>query len=184
MLNKTLSYRSLLRVIALLFICYGLYLIVCALTAQINVSGSVNYQGPILFEDPGVVWLYIFFGSFFPANPIFPIPYGLSPFVPAVFQPGPLFPIGIGILMLGLASQRTRIAYISLLVAFWCVSMSFWLPLAIRLSPGGIDTMTFSFPYLFVSLVFFAVLLACYKPIMRLLRNVVEPEFMLPPAHA
>ena len=48
MLNKSLSYSSLLNVIGLcLFIC-GIYSVVSALTSQSDVSGSVQYNGPTI----------------------------------------------------------------------------------------------------------------------------------------
>lgn len=43
---------------------YGLYLVVCALTTHITVSG-IEYAGSLLLFDPGAVALYIFWGVFF-----------------------------------------------------------------------------------------------------------------------
>ncbi len=49
MLNKSVSYKSLLRIVGVLFILFGLYLVIRALTSQVVVSGSVQYSGSDLF---------------------------------------------------------------------------------------------------------------------------------------
>jgi hypothetical protein len=122
MLNKSVSYKSLLRIVGILFILYGLYLIVRALTSQIEVSGSLQYSGPDLFWDPGEVLTYIFFGGLLFANPILPLPLQFAPFLPQTLMPGPFLSLSVGILCLGLTLTGVRVMYWCLQVALWLIS--------------------------------------------------------------
>lgn len=171
MLNKTITYRSLMRFIGTLFVLYGLYLIVCALTAQVIVGGAVQYNGPLLFWNPAEVGSFIFWGGFLGANPILPMPrlVAIHPYI----LPGPFLYIGIGILCLGFMSMRVKVMYWCLQVAFWCISLSLWLSIITIVNHGSFslpDDLTFLF---WGTLALSLGLLVAYKPVTSLLRRLL-----------
>lgn len=91
MLQRTVSYKTLLRIVGVCFLLYGLYIIVVVLTSRMSARGDIVYDGPWVFEDPGAVMNYIFCGGWFFGNPV--LPANLYIFGP--FTPGPLFCVGI-----------------------------------------------------------------------------------------
>ena len=82
MLQRTVSYKSLLRFVGWCFLLYGTYLIVLALTSQSTMN---NNTSPWIFEDPIGVRNYLLYGRPLMANPLLPVP--LNSFL----TPGPLF---------------------------------------------------------------------------------------------
>ncbi|HVB21115.1 MAG TPA: hypothetical protein VNG51_04135 [Ktedonobacteraceae bacterium] len=184
MLNKSVSYKTLLRIVGVLFILFGFYLVIRALTSQVEVSGSVQYSGSDLFWNPGEIWTYIFFGSFLPANSFLPVPFQFAPLLSSMFTPGPFFSIGMGILCLGLTFMRVRVMYWCLQVVLWFISISLWLPITIRLNNGGFEIPESFTPLLLITLALSIALLAAYKPVIHLLRKFFELIGGVPsPAH-
>ncbi len=169
MLNRTVSYKSLLRIIGACFLLYGFYIIVLVLTAQTSLN---NDTSPLIFEAPILARNYIFCGGALLANTVLPLPvlplrYGLTP--------GPLLWVSLGMLCLGAASMRVNVAYICLQIALWFISLSIWFPIIILL--GFIDYEPGSFvPFVLVTLAFSLVLLACYKPVTHFLRKLFGPD--------
>src|SRR5262249_24370053 len=122
------SYRSLLRVLGGCFLLYGLSVVVLALTAQIEVVGSYNYTGAVIFEDPNSVRNYLFCGGLSPGNPLLPVVFGgLNPFGP--LTPGPLLWVSLGMLCLSATSAHVRLMYGSVHIALWLTSLSLWFPI-------------------------------------------------------
>ncbi|GHO72749.1 hypothetical protein KSD_05200 [Ktedonobacter sp. SOSP1-85] len=177
MLQKTVSYKALLRIVGVCFLLYGLYLIVLVLTAQISTRGSIQYDGPLIFEDPNMVWNYLLCGGWFLGNPI--LPGNLYLFGP--FEPGPLFYVGIGILCLSVTSRRVLPVYICLQVVLWLISLSVWFPIAILMGITDYAPGVFV-PFALVTLVISLALLACYKPVTRFLSKLSESNSVAPNA--
>jgi hypothetical protein len=170
MLNRTVSYKALLRVIGGCFLLYGSYIIVLVLTSQISDIGSINYNGPLIFEDPNVVRNYIFCGGLFPGNPLLPLPVPLGGFLTfAPFTPGPFLWVSLGILCLGITSRHANAVYICLQIALWFISLSVWFPIFFLLRLTNYDPGSFV-PFMLVTLAFSLILLATYKPVIRFLR--------------
>ncbi|HEX6482793.1 MAG TPA: hypothetical protein VF043_28455 [Ktedonobacteraceae bacterium] len=174
MLQKTVSYTSLLRVFGWCLLLYGLYLVVLALTAQIEVSGGVQYTGAVIFAYPEEVRNYLFCGGLFPENPLLPVvPGGLNMFGP--LTPGPFLWVGIGILCLSATSTRVNVMYVCLQIALWLISLSVWFPIFFLIGATNYDLTSFA-PFWLVTLAFSLVLLACYKPVIHSLRKLFEPN--------
>lgn len=169
MLQRTVSYKTLLRIVGACFLLYGLYLIVLVLTSQISSRGSVQYDGPLVFEDPNVVMNYIFCGGWFFGNPV--LPGNLYLFGP--YTPGPLFWVGVGMLCLSVTSRRVWVIYVSLQLALWFISLSVWFPIAILSGITNYDPGVFV-PFALVTLALSSVLLAFYKSVTRFLREFSE----------
>jgi hypothetical protein len=179
MLNRTVSYKSLLRVVGTCFLFYGFYVIVLLLTCQIDISGDVQYTGPLIFEGPIDVRNYLFCGGSFPGNPLLPLPvlpvgYGLTP--------GPLLWISLGMLCLSITSMRVNVVYMFFHIALWFISLSVWFPIFILLGFTDYDPGNFV-PFVLVTLACSLVLLACYKPVTHFLRklrgsNADQPELL------
>ncbi|GCE22321.1 hypothetical protein [Dictyobacter kobayashii] len=62
MLNLSISYKMLVRIVGILLLFYGLFLVFSALLAQTNMSGDQPYSGLLLFWDTGRILSYIFYG--------------------------------------------------------------------------------------------------------------------------
>jgi hypothetical protein len=170
MFNRSVSYKSLLRIAGILFLFYGGYLIARALTAQIVVSGDMEYSGPIIFVFPGEVWTYIFYGGWLDGNAILPSLHLFDSFLLPFFQPGPLLYVGIGIFLLGLASMGVKVAYWCFQVTLWFICLSFWFPVWFLLGYHSVAPDVFT-PFFLVTLVLSLALLVLYKPVTHLLRK-------------
>jgi hypothetical protein len=177
MLQRTASYSSLLRVLGGCFLLYGLYVIVFALTAQIEVSGSVQYSGPVIFENVMAVENFIFYGGFFAATPILPVPYrSLDPF--GMLTPGPVLWVGLAILCVSLTTKltikRVQLSYAGLQTALWMISASVWTPILWLLGSTqyGLGAVG---PLFLVTLALSLLLLALYKPVAHSLSQLVLP---------
>jgi len=174
MLQKTVSYKSLLRVLGGCFLLYGLYLAVIALTAQIEVSGSIQYTGPVIFEAPETVRNYLLCGGLFLGNPVLPVVLGgMNTFGP--LTPGPLLWVGIGILWLSVTSRHINVMYVCLQIALWLISLSVWFPIFFLFGSPNYDPASFV-PFWLVTLLLSLVLLTCYKPVTHVLRKLYEPN--------
>ena len=174
MLQITVSYKSLLRVIGWCFLVYGIYLIVLVLSAQIVMVGSINYTGPIIFEDPFAVRNYLLFGGFFGGNLLLG---GLPRFGP--FAPGPLLWVSLGVLCFSLTSRRVNIVYTWLQVSLWLISMSIWFPVLFLLGTTNYGPESFV-PLELVTLAFSLILLTFYKPVALFLRKLLGTKRVLP----
>ena len=65
MLQRTVTYLSLIRILGACLLLYGLYVIALALTCQIEVNGAHQYAGATIFEHPLGVANFLLFGGFF-----------------------------------------------------------------------------------------------------------------------
>lgn len=155
MLQKSLSYKSILRIVGIVLLLYGFYWVIRDLTAQTVVEGSEQYSGALIFWNPGEVWTSIFYGDGF------------------LFAPGPLFYVSIGLFLLALTTRRIILTFASLQMVLWLVSMSFWLKSAFVLNPQGIDVPASFTPFFWGTLVLSLALLAAYKPVTHLLRKLI-----------
>ena len=175
MIQRTVSYKSLVRVVGWCFLVYGIYLIVLVLTAQITALVSVYYSGPIIFWDPMLVRNYLLFGGLFGGNLLLPFPVllgGLLTFGP--LAPGPLLWVSIGMICLSLTSMRSNVVYVCLQIALWLISLSIWFPILFLLGTTDYEPVSFV-PLELVTLVCSLVLLAFYKPVTQVLRKLFEP---------
>lgn len=175
MLQRTVAYLSLVRVLSVCLLLYGLYVIVLALTCQIEVTGAVQYAGATIFENPMGVATFLFFGGFFPGNPIVPVPIqGLTPL--GLLTPGPLMWIGLAIVCVSLASRRVQVAYGGLQVALWMISASVWNPI-LWLVDASHSHYGFSAvgPFFLVTLALSLILVALYKPVTHGLTRLASP---------
>lgn len=176
MLRLSVSYKTLLRIAGLLLLLYGLFLVVSSLLIQTEVSGDQQYIGPLLFWDPGEILSYIFFGF-----PLLATPF-LGGWFHWYFQPGPLLFVSIGLCMLALSTLRPRLAYWSLQLALWLVSMSFWSSLAMAFNQNGIEIPGSFTPFFWITLVCSLILLAAYKPVLVVLKKLCTlPTIISPP---
>lgn len=175
MLQRTVSYNSLLRVVGGCFLLYGLYLIVLVLTSQIDVSGSGQYTGSFIFEDPITVRNYLFCGGWFLGNLV--LPGNLNTFGP--LTPGPLSWVSIGMLCLSITSMRVNVVYVCLQIALWLISLSVWFPIFFLLGSSNYDPGSFV-PFVLVSLALSLILLACYKPVIHFLRKLFGSNRAVP----
>ena len=147
-------------------ILYGLYWVVRALFVQVDVGGDQQYTGPLLFWDAGQILVYIFYGIPLLGNP------SLGGYFNGFVLPGPLIYVGIGLFLLALSTLRPRLAYWSLQVTLWLVSMSLWFALAFAPSnQNGIDIPDSFAPFFWITLVCSLLLLIVYKPVLALLRR-------------
>jgi hypothetical protein len=166
MLQRTVSFSSLLRVLGGCFLLYGLYVIVLALTCQIEVVGAVQYSGAMIFEDPMDVENFIFYGGLFPGNPILHLYRTLDPFGP--LTPGPLMWVGLGILCVSLTTKltirRVKLSYVGLQIALWMISASMWTPILSLLGSTQYGLGAIG-PFFLVTLALSLILLAFYKPV-------------------
>lgn len=175
MLQRTVAYLSLVRVLSVCLLLYGLYVIVLALTCQIEVTGAVQYAGATIFENPMGVATFLFFGGFFPGNPIVPVPIqGLTPL--GLLTPGPLMWIGLAIVCVSLASRRVQVAYGGLQVALWMISASVWNPILwlvdVSHTHYGLNG---AGPFFLVTLALSLILVALYKPVTHGLTRLASP---------
>ena len=167
MLQRTVSYKVLLRFLGACFLLSGLYLIVVVLTSQDNMNGMFSF----LFEDPEMARNYLFCGGTFLGNPV--LPGNVNMFGP--LTPGPLLWTSIGMVLLSITSRRVQVTYVCLQIALWLISLSVWFPLFFLLGSGNYDPASFS-PFWWVTLALSLVLLACYKPVIHFLRKLFEPK--------
>ena len=145
MLNKSLSYKILLRMIGLLLIVYGLY---TALRIAILFMQSGDNVSTTLLEIIGPVG-----GSFSPG--------------------GVLTCIALGLFFLGLSSMHVRIAYWSLQVAIWLIGINMWYQqdsvTDVQLVPPLATPTTF-WPQMVITLICSLVLLVLYIPFIHFFR--------------
>jgi hypothetical protein len=174
MLQRTVTYSSLLRVLGGCFLLYGLHVIVVALTAQYQIGGSIQYSGPIIFGDAIGVENYIFYGGLFPGNPVLPTSFHIENLF-GILTPGPLLWVGLGILCVSLTSRRVQVAYVGLQIALWMISLSIWFPILWML--GSTDYGPESQPLFLITLALLLTLLALYKPVVHGLRRLFFPQF-------
>jgi hypothetical protein len=177
MLQRTVSYSSLLRVLGGCFLLYGLYVIVLALTCQMEVGGSVRYSGAMIFDDPMDVENFIFYGGIFPGNPI--VPFYRIPSLIGPLTPGPLMWVGLGILCVSLTMRltvrRVLVSYVGLQLALWMISASVWAPILWSLGSTqyGLGAVG---PFFLVTLALSLILLALYRPVITSLRKLALPS--------
>ena len=163
MQQKSLSFKSILRIVGIVLILYGLYWVIRDLTVQTVVGGSEQYSGALIFWDPGEVLTSIFYGD------------GFS------FAPGPLFYVSIGLFLLALTTGRIILAYASLQVVLWFVSMSLWHQSAFALNPQGINVPASFTPFFWVTLALSLALLAAYRPVTHLIRKLIGTSLVTGP---
>ncbi len=175
MLRLSVSYKLLLRIAGLLLLLYGLFWVVSALFVQTDVSGDQHYIGPLLFWDSGQILAYIFYGLPLLANPV------LGGWFHGFVLPGPLLYVSIGLFLLTLSTLRPRLAYGSLQMALWLVSMSFWSSLALAFNQNGIEVPGSFTPFFWITLVCSLVLLATYKPVLAVLKKLCTLPTISPP---
>lgn len=167
MLQRTVSYKSLLRILGACFLLSGLYLIVVVLTSQ----GNMHEIGSFIFEDPEMARNYLFCGGPFLGNPI--LPGNLNMFGP--LTPGPLLWVSIGMVLLSITSRHVRVAYVCFQIALWLISLSVWFPIFFLFGSTNYDPGSF-LPFWLVTLTFSLTLLALYKPVVHLLRKLCGPN--------
>jgi hypothetical protein len=174
MLQRTVSLKSLLRIVGWCFLLYGLYVILLALTAATDVAGSITYHGPLIFQGPEEVRNYIFCGGIFFGNPVLPVlPRMLNSF--GLLTPGPVLWGSIGMLCLSVTGKHANVIYVCFQVALLLVSLSVWFPIFSLLGSTNYDLASFA-PFWLVTLALSLILLACYKPVMRFLRKRIEQQ--------
>lgn len=174
MLQRTVSVSSLLRILGVCFLVYGLYVVVLALTAHIEVSGSITYSGPVIFQDPMDVENFLFFGGFFPGNIIVPVPYR-SVSLLGMLTPSPLFWIGLGVLCVSLTIRQAQVAYGGMQMTLWMLSVSVWSPILWLLGSTEYGLGAIG-PFFLVTLALSLILAVLYKPVTHGLTKLVSPS--------
>ena len=175
MRQRTVAYSRLVRILGGCLLLYGLYVLVLALTCQIEVTGAHEYAGATIFEHPMGVATFLLFGGFFPGSPIVPVPIqSLTPL--GLLTPGPLMWVGLAILCVSLASRRAPVAYGGLQVALWMISVSMgkpvlWLVDASHTHYG----LNGAGPFFLVTLALSLILVALYKPVTHGLTRLTSP---------
>jgi len=174
MLQRTVSYKSLLVVLGVCLLLYGLYSIALVLTAHIVATDAdgVTYSGPVLFEDPMDVENHILYGGLFLAgNPVLPVlPGSLNALI--FLTPGPLLWVGLATLCLSAMSRRVQIVYVGLQIALWLISLSLWFPILFLLGSSTIGLGSLG-PFWLVTLALSLLLLALYKPVVQVLSRLL-----------
>lgn len=145
MLDKSITYRLLLRIAGILFLLWALYSafrIVTAPVQEIFAGGGsdVRLQIEISLTDT-----------------LFDIVYS-----------GVFFSVAAAIFFFGVSSRRLSIAYWSIQLAVWLVGISLWYR-----SNGTFDPYPLNPFWIIVTAICSMVLLALYKPAILLLRKVV-----------
>lgn len=165
MLQRTVTYLSLVRVLGGCLLLYGLYVIVLALTCQIEVTGAHEYAGATIFENPMDVATFLLFGGALPGSPIVPVPIqSLTPL--GLLTPGPLLWIGLVIVCVSLASRRVQVAYGGLQVALWMISVSVWNPILWLVDASHTHyVLQVVGPFFLVTLALSLILVGLYKPV-------------------
>lgn len=157
MLTRTLTLKTLLRLLGTICIVLSVYWAVRIVLAN---QGLLRRSLPIVVQDV-LWWRDTILGDWMTG-----IPFG-----------GVLIYLGIGIGLLGISSERPRLAFWTLQVAVWCVGINL-----LYQTPG--KRVTYALGQLLalvapinlfwgiVTLAISLVLLLCYIPLTRLLRGV------------
>jgi hypothetical protein len=151
MLNRSLSYKTLLRI-------GGFVLIVCGFffawrTAYEFIGAGDNVTGAVIdILGP--------FGGSFPSG-------------------GALIYVGLGLFFLGVSSMRVRLAYWSLQLAVWLIGINLWYQqngeTNLQLLPLLVTPLSF-WPQMTITLICSLVLLVLYIPLVRLFRKLFETK--------
>ena len=154
MLNKSISYKALLRIVGILFIAFGLY---CALSIIFSPLEADSNLSRTLLD---ILWFrgpYVYGGNF---------SYG-----------GMLIYVGLGLFFLGLSSMRVTIAYWSMQVAVWLIGINLWYQqngqTDVQLVPVLATPVTF-WPQMVITLICSLLLFALYIPLTRLLKKLFD----------
>lgn len=146
MLNRSLTWRSLLRIAGLLLLLWALYSAIRIATEPIGETFAdgrtdVRLQIQISFTD--TLFSIVSFG-------------------------GVLFFVAAGLLLLGLSSRRVSIAYVSIQGALWLAGISVWYQSNGTFNPFPTDSF-----WIIVTLIGSLALLALYKPLVYLLSKLM-----------
>lgn len=175
MLQRTAAYSWLVRVLGGCLLLYGLYVLVLALTCQIEVTGAHQYAGATIFEHPLGVATFLLFGGFFPGTPIVPVPIqSLTPL--GLLTPGSLLWVGLVVLCASVASRRALVAYGGLQAALWMISLSVWNPILWLVDASHTHYgLNGAGPFFLVTLALSLILVALYKPVTHGLTRLASP---------
>jgi hypothetical protein len=167
MLQRTITYSTLLRIVGACFLLFGLYVVAIILTAI-----TTNPDDPIQLYD------FLFFGGPFLGNLVLPGSYQ-SVNLFGFAGPGPLLWVGLGTLCISLTTRRVPVAYLGLQIALWLISASFWdrILWLQRSHYYGLDNGVGTIgPFFLETLALSLVLLALYQPVTRGLRWLMVPS--------
>jgi hypothetical protein len=174
MLQRTVAYSTLLRIVGACFILFGLYVTAVVLTAQIQVGGSVQSSVPMITYNPMDLENYLFYGGPLLANFVLPGTYHVVDLFGFV-SPGPLLWVGLGVVCVSLTTRRVLVGYVALQIALWMISASLWDAILWRRGSyeyglGAIG------PFVLETLALSLVLLVLYKPVTSGLRALMVPQ--------
>ncbi len=152
MLNKSISYKVLLRIVGIVLIAFSLF---WALSVAFPMFGAGdNLSGTLLW----ILWTRSPYGVSFPIG-------------------GVLTYVGLGLLFITLSSMRVKFAYWSLQLGVWLIGINVWFQqnneLDARLIPPLVTPFSF-WPQMVVTLFCSLLLFALYVPLTRLLRRLFE----------
>lgn len=163
MLNGSLSYKAILRIISIGMIAFGLYRTGTVLFSHVMFygSGAMIYRTPLIVSNPGVALTALFYGGW--------------------MTPGPFSSVSVGLLGLALSTRRVHLVYWNLQVLLWLGSMSLWFPVAMALSTNGINVPGSFTPFFVGTLIASVLLLIAYVPVVYMLRKLlVKPTITNP----
>lgn len=146
MLNRSITYKGLLRVAGVLLLLWALYSALRIATEPIGetfADGSSDVRLQIQISFTETLFSIVYFG-------------------------GGLFSVAAGILLLGLSSGRSSIAYWSIQGAIWLAGISVWYRSNGTFNPFPVDAF-----WIIVTLLCSLALLALYKPLVYLLRKLL-----------
>lgn len=148
MLNKSITYRLLLRVAGILLLLWTLYMVFQIATEPVHeiFSGGVSDTRLLIQISVGVT--------------IFNILYA-----------GVLFLAAAGVLLLGFSFRHPRVAYWCIQVALWFAGISLWYKFSQFFDPLPQDPL-----WLIITVICSFLLLALYKPVMGLISKLVLPK--------
>ncbi|GCE28411.1 hypothetical protein KDA_38950 [Dictyobacter alpinus] len=162
MLRRTLTYRTILRVLGIAFVILGMYWTVQAIFFFSNSAGSLSL---LLFDI--VAYRIALIGDW----------YSFFHFG------GVLTYYGVGILFLGISTEKVGISYISLHLSIWLIGINTWYQSAGPFGSNlfGVITAPDNFFWAIMTVLCSLLLLILYVPTTRLLNKIYNPQ---PPALA
>lgn len=149
MLNRSLSYKTLFRIIGFVLIACGFFF---ALRTAIQFIGAGDNVTGAIIDILGP------FGGSFPSG-------------------GALIYVALGLFFLGFSSMRAKMTYWSLQLAVWLIGINLWYQqngeTDLQLVPLLVTPLSF-WPQMTITLICSLVLLVLYIPFTRLLRKLFE----------
>jgi len=139
MLNRSITYRSLLRIVGALFLLWALYQALSIATSHVYENGNTFWRYQIEVSITETLYTIAWYGV--------------------------LLFVAVGVLLLAVSSRHVNLAYWGIQGAVWLGGISFWYHSNSEFNPFPLNPF-----WIIVTVICSLVLLALYKPMLRLLR--------------